>query len=149
MKKLKVRLDDGNIYTFQTFSMTESAAMKRKYREMEVRNKEIYNKQFKTDEKGELVLDTNGDPQSLSLTVNQYDEIDKLELESFRDMASALQKSLVKNHKEFDSSKESLDRICSLVDARLLRRLIEFIFFGTYIREPEEVDDTKWEEDEK
>lgn len=148
MKRLKTKLDDNKVYTFQTFSINESNAMRRIYREIEFERKALFNRQFKCKVDGELELDSNDDPIPLNLTKTQYEDIDAEEFKLLKKMASTIQKSIIKNHPDFANT-EGIDKLCDLIDNSQMRTLLEFAFFGRFVIEPEEIDATKWMTDEQ
>lgn len=149
MKRLKLTLEDGNNYTFQTFNILEQRVMKKSYDNVQNLQDDIMKLQCETED-GKLKRTADGKiiPKDF---VNKEDKIKIAELEDkiFGFSIDIVRKCLCKNHKEFaipmaegkvDEVKENeiKEKIMSLFDTPTLRKIAEFAFAGTYIDDGED-----------
>jgi uncharacterized protein YaaW (UPF0174 family) len=148
MKLLKINLDDGKPYTFQTFTVMEQIVMKKVYEDFQDTQDDSLKIQFETDENKKLKRNAAGDliPR-LDLTVDEKKSLRDIEDKMLDFSVDIVVKSICKNHKEFIKTGDAVadkaanDKLQSLIDAPMLKKLVSFAFTGTYQPDGEEIMD--------
>lgn len=147
MKLLKVKLADGNVYTFTTFSILEQKKLKADHDKLEeVRRRRDEINFVKED--GKFKLDENKEFISRELTDADNEELKKIQDLEIQFMMNLLRKSLCKSHPEFAiNADKDLDnaiqlKLEDLVDMDGLQKYVRFAFSGVYLKEESVIDTT-------
>lgn len=148
MKLLKLTLDDGKNYTFQTFSVMEQRVMKKTYEAYQDKEDSSLKIQFEVDENDKLKKDSSGNiVPRLDLSIDERKKLREIEDTMADFSVDIVRKSLCKNHKEFvktndeEKDKDINEQIMSLMDGPTLKKLVAFSFVGTYQPDDEEIMD--------
>jgi len=131
MKTMKLKLADGKIYVFSTFTMRQRKGMRELYKKMSKFQDEVQRSRYEVDDKGKFKKDNDG----LFILKDKTEEenLDVLDIEEkmIPLLIDIFRKSISRNHKEFktDGGMKNED-VEDLVDIEDLKNISSFSMTG-------------------
>ena len=154
MRLLKIVLADNNKYTLSTFTVTEARYMQKQYRQFQKSEDEANMIRFETDKDGRFKTDNEGNWISRNrLTEAQENRLEQIEDGSLDFLIDVFRKSICRHHPEFkrvddkEKDEEIQMKLMDLIDLPELRKIVNFSFNGSYMKEEEIIEINFGDED--